>query len=489
MAIQYIQLQEAATMLGVSPEELTDMIGRREIFGYRDGSTWKFKQEEIQRVMEEKGLGAKPPSLDDVPDSSDDEVSFEKPLLAGLDFGDDDEVDASAKEKDADVLAGNELDDAGADIGLGDGGLGDGLSDLELSLEDDDADVLDTEPSSGDSDSILVSEEELGKSDDNTASTIIGDPDDLVKASDGDSHALGGSDLELKLESSITLGDQDPGTSDILGDGEIDLGPSDTSNLDTEASGELKLEDSGSLDLSLEDSVDGGSRISLSDDDASTSGFGSAIDLGLEDDELVLGSGSGSDITAGAGDSGINLANPADSGLSLEEPLDLTGGSGIESLELGEDDMLVMDDDAGDDEGDAQFMLTPVEDGLDEESDSGSQVIAIADDDEFGGEAIDMVEDDAFADAGGLEADGGFDDDVAATSPPPQPAAGVAAASAREEEASYSIWNVLSLFIVVGLLGFTGILMTDLINNIWSWDGNFSFNSSIMDAILSMMPG
>ncbi len=45
----------------------------------------------------------------------------------------------------------------------------------------------------------------------------------------------------------------------------------------------------------------------------------------MGDDELVLGgSGTGSDITLGAADSGISLANPADSGLSLEEPFDLT---------------------------------------------------------------------------------------------------------------------------------------------------------------------
>ena len=42
-----IELQDAAEMLGISPEQLTDMRSRNEIFGYRDGSTWKFKVEEI----------------------------------------------------------------------------------------------------------------------------------------------------------------------------------------------------------------------------------------------------------------------------------------------------------------------------------------------------------------------------------------------------------------------------------------------------------
>jgi hypothetical protein len=48
---------------------------------------------------------------------------------------------------------------------------------------------------------------------------------------------------------------------------------------------------------------------------------------------------------------------------------------------------------------------------------------------------------------------------------------------------------VLSLFSIVLLLGFTGILMLDLVSNIWSWEGNLSASSTIMDAILGMMPG
>src|SRR5690606_36717664 len=113
---------------------------------------------------------------------------------------------------------------------------------------------------------------------------------------------------------------------------------------------------------------------------------------GLDDDELVLGSGAGSDVTLGAGDSGINLGNPSDSGLSLEEPLELSGGSGAESLELGEDEMLDLDKSMGGSDDD--FMLTPVEDGLDEESDSGSQVIALDSEDfEDAGEAALTAED------------------------------------------------------------------------------------------------
>src|SRR5262249_15734248 len=101
----------------------------------------------------------------------------------------------------------------------------------------------------------------------------------------------------------------------------------------------------------------------------------SALDLASDDDELVLGgSGPGSDVTLRPGDSGISLLDPAsDSGLSLDAPIEL-GGAGQE-LALGQeadfDSDSVMELKADDD-----FLLTPLEEGGDEDSsDSGSQVI------------------------------------------------------------------------------------------------------------------
>ena len=44
-----IQLAEAAELLGVSPEKLTELRSQNKIFGYRDGSTWKFKESELER--------------------------------------------------------------------------------------------------------------------------------------------------------------------------------------------------------------------------------------------------------------------------------------------------------------------------------------------------------------------------------------------------------------------------------------------------------
>ena len=45
-----IELEEAAQLLGMTADELTDMRSRNEIFGIRDGSGWKFKEQELERV-------------------------------------------------------------------------------------------------------------------------------------------------------------------------------------------------------------------------------------------------------------------------------------------------------------------------------------------------------------------------------------------------------------------------------------------------------
>ena len=53
MAGKFIELEAAARMLGMSVERFSELRQRGEIHGYRDGASWKFKPEEIQRVADE----------------------------------------------------------------------------------------------------------------------------------------------------------------------------------------------------------------------------------------------------------------------------------------------------------------------------------------------------------------------------------------------------------------------------------------------------
>jgi hypothetical protein len=176
----------------------------------------------------------------------------------------------------------------------------------------------------------------------------------------------------------------------------------------------------------------------------------------------------------------------------------------VEQLELGEDDMLVADEPAAvgaaatgigqgaaaTPQSDDDFLLTPLEEGAAEESYSGSQVIALESDVEFedagalepqaAGAAF--LEEDLGEGLGGtaaLEAAG------AAPGAARMAAAAPAAAAAYAPEAAYSGWNVASLVLCAVLLMFSGMFMYDLVRNMWSWNGPYSVNSSLMDMVLS----
>ena len=53
-------------------------------------------------------------------------------------------------------------------------------------------------------------------------------------------------------------------------------------------------------------------------------------------------------------------------------------------------------------------------------------------------------------------------------------------------ETPYSILNILGLAFTALILLLVGMMMYDLLRNMWSWDSPYNVNSSIMDAILSL---
>ncbi len=412
-----IELKDAAQMLGVDPAELNDMRTRGDVYGYRDGATWKFKQDELERAATNLGVSLKPLSSDQDQDADLDEMF--------------------------DVTS---LDEGGED-------------------------------------SVLLSEEEIGQSGDTTSSTIIGKGDapvadagksDIELAGD----ASGASDVKLVSGGSDVLAgasnadadDLITGASDVELDDDIALGGSDLT---------LAGADDAELDLDA-----GSSDIDFASDD-------SVIDLDTMDDgDMLLGSSIGSDVTSGAGDSGISLTTPADSGLSLEEePLELGAASDIESLELGEDDMIALEEDNSDPDAatqlkrDDEFLLTPVEGDDGDEQDSGSQVIAL-DTDEFDEAAQTLLADEGLESPmpGALLEE---EPDLLAQGAPAD--LGQTAPGLMQQalpETPYSVWNVLGLICVLLFLSVCGVMMYDLVRHIWSWDQPYALNSSIMDAII-----
>ena len=51
-----IPMDEAARILGMTVEQVSELRSYNEIFGYKDGTTWKFKMSELERVADERDL-------------------------------------------------------------------------------------------------------------------------------------------------------------------------------------------------------------------------------------------------------------------------------------------------------------------------------------------------------------------------------------------------------------------------------------------------
>ncbi len=397
----YVSLDEAAKILGISTDELIEMRSRGEIFGYRDGPSWKFKQEEMERVQGE--------------------------------------------------LAGDALDeDAGGS-------------------------------------SILVSEREVGSSGGKSGATIGKESSDLVLGSDlklSDDHE--GSDVALvpdpKSGSGVKLVQKSPSDSssdlDLGSDLNLSVDPAEASGIDLIG----RQPDSNVLgsDLGLQSGSAGGTPVGSGSLD-----LGGDLELATDDeDDLVLGSDSG--IGLGS-ESGINLMSPSDSGLSLEdEPLDLAG-TGISGLDLGAD--------AGSDVGGSkpsesgisglgsgalvdfnqgeEFQLTP-SGGIEADDDSGSQVIELEDSGRYG-DGVGMPE------AAGMVMEEGADfgsDVVDAT------AAGGMVALRGAPETPYTGLQVGMLAMVLLLMGLCGILTSDILRNLWGWDGETDYSTSLTSALV-----
>lgn len=460
-----IPLEEAAGQLGITPDALNEMRQRQEIYGYRDGASWKFKPEDVERLAAKR---------------------------------------------------------AGEASGLASGNTG-AAGSPPVEGGDDEGD-----------DMVLLSEFELGESGPSTSSTVIGKPGENIPGHDSDIQIGGGSDVRIGGSSAKALGGSSGkvigggssgkvigggssgkipssgGSSTKITGSDAPLNAGDDIPLDLADSGTVDLgegRDSGALDslpLSSGSDLTLGSSASFDADDvyaAKEPSDDSTINLGAsEHDELVLGgSGPGSDITISPGDSGISLVDPSDSGLSLEEPLELSAADDS-SFDLSSDSSGSSGDEASDFDSDAvmelkgddDFLLTPLEESTDDESqDSGSQVIALDSEAEFeespspaemGAPGVALLEaEEAEAGFGALEADTAL------------VGAGLAGAPAvvmtPSREGQFTGGTVIALSGCVVVLAVTGTMMFDLVRNMWMWDSPYPTSSFLMDNILNLLGG
>jgi hypothetical protein len=337
-----------------------------------------------------------------------------------------------------------------------------------------------------------------------SASLSADDFDSLLKvdaASDADDNLEDSSILissdaqpESDLESSSTVIGKDKADKDLASDLRL---ADEEEGSDIKAAGSGVNRGSGSDALKLVDSEDLSDELSLASnldfesDDALMLGDDGDLALSGGSDQGVLDDSDGSDVAIGAGDSGIGLASPSDSGLSLE------GESSSAALELPEDeDMISLEDDivsSSDDakqlQQDEEFLLSPSDEMMgDESSDSGSQVIALDDSGAFGSDADVAVAESAEPmlvpdEAEGLDVQLDPIDEAAAVAK----ATPAALAGVHAPEAAYTVWNLMALLFVVLLLGVTGMLMADVVRNMWSWNSETGVSSGLANTIIDAL--
>lgn len=487
MARKLVPLDEAAKQLGLSPDELNEMRQNGEIYGYRDGASWKFKPEDIEKLAEERSArgaagvsdsGALP---SDSSDDGDDMV-----LLSEVELGasastsstvigkpgkgqapeDSDiklAIDAAKREKrapaapahhDSDVLPVDSDDDLPIQLGGG--------SQLDLSnpaAHSDSATHLQVGPPAGVKDS--GTDLALNLPGDSSPKLVDSGSDIAISLGGDSGKNLGGpgSDLTLGGDSGVSLGG--PGS-------DLTLGEAKESDV-----------------FALQD-PSGSSKVRLGAENASV------LDS--------PGSGTGSDITISPGDSGISLLDPSDSGLSLEQPLELSSADDESSFDLSSDSSGTLGDSSDFDsdavmelKGEDDFLLTPLEEVADDESqDSGSQVIALdSDTGDFDDAAPTLL-----GDAGGAPASTALleEDDMgaglgalgAATAPGLAVGPGMVMAPATAES-PYGALAMTFLSLGTVLLALTGMMIFDVVRNIWSFDSPYASNSFLMDTILNLM--
>lgn len=204
----------------------------------------------------------------------------------------------------------------------------------------------------------------------------------------------------------------------------------------------------------------------------------SSVKMTVRDQESVFGD-AGSDLTHNIQGSGINLLDAGDSGLALDKLSLAASTSKLGKKKSGGSDLEL--------KGEDDFLLTPLEEQTDDSTDSGSQVIALEGD--FGDDATATL---MAGDVPGLGA--ALEDAGGGLSPLGGPMAGgmgmgMAPVFAAPPEPSYGIGTVLTLGFSSIVMAVVGVMMYDILRNMWSWDTTYAFNSPLMDMILSLVGG
>jgi hypothetical protein len=179
------------------------------------------------------------------------------------------------------------------------------------------------------------------------------------------------------------------------------------------------------------------------------------------------------------------LIDPSDSGLSLDKPFDLGAGS---DPSMQTSDYVSDTGDLGELKADDDFLLTPLEEATEDESDSGSQVIMLETEGEFDdatatllagqvpGLGGSMLEEES--PLGGL---GGESPMATGRAPAGGQVGGQMMMVPAKAETPFSALQVLGLAACTIAVAMCGVMLHDVVRNMWSWDSSYGVNSALMN--------
>lgn len=255
-------------------------------------------------------------------------------------------------------------------------------------------------------------------------------------------------------------------------------------------------------ELSIADDEDDDLNIGLSSDIHQLAGEpGPALEPEHDEDDLVLGGGSDLDLTGGSGltlggeneEDSLGLGLADDDELELDEDSDILAIADDEEDSLGLESSLDSDsaalhmipDDDEQESTDPSFDLVSVDD--EDEPDSSSQVISLD-------KADDSFSDDPFgsgmSDMGDVSDFGGVNDFGPSQAPAADltsmPAAQPAPTGPASYETNYGSGFLAALCIGFLLLAVSGLMLYDLVRNMWSWGEPYVLTSPIMETIAGL---
>lgn len=326
---QFYTLEEAARVLGISPEDLKHKAQQREVRAFLDSGSWRFRVADIDELARKRGMGSDPDlSLSDLELVSQGDDALD---LSEFSLG------TSGPDLAHKTMSGSPI-----------------LSDEDIMI--DDASLPPGPPTN--SSSTILGMEHAGKLPSDSDVRLV--PDLVRDASDSDvkvAGVLGASDSDVKLspDGPSKVGRGRPSDSDVtlVSDDDIALlgkssssdalppvgkKPGDTAIRPGSSADMPKLKDTDDSDFELTPS----SVIDALQPESGSDFELTALDVSEEFEATPLRGPGDSDLTGGGlAAAGINMAKPSDSGINLTSigGLDLDQAESIELAPLSGDDI------------------------------------------------------------------------------------------------------------------------------------------------------